>query len=93
MTQPLPPTAQAVMDAYMNRRVNSKQWCDGDGPCMKIAAAIRALVDAKLPEEPEPKAESFAGLANFTEAMGIWRTRSTLRQEFLAVADELEGTL
>ena len=40
---PLSPAAQAVLDAFLNCSLNSRQWHDGMGPQLKIAAAIRAV--------------------------------------------------
>ena len=43
--KPLSPAAQAVLDAFLNCSLNSRQWHDGMGPRLKIAAALRALAD------------------------------------------------
>ena len=41
--KPLSPAAQAVLDAFLNCSLNNRQWHDGMGPQLKIAAALRAL--------------------------------------------------
>jgi hypothetical protein len=42
MTSPLSSSAQAVLDAYQQRALNSREWQDGKGPQLKLAAALYA---------------------------------------------------
>lgn len=51
MTNP-PIQAQAVLDAFNNTGCNSRQWCDGKAPQIKLAAALEAVADQVVPEEP-----------------------------------------
>ena len=39
---PLSSSAQAVLDAYQQRALNSREWQDGKGPQLKLAAALYA---------------------------------------------------
>jgi hypothetical protein len=41
-TSPLSSSAQAVLDAYQQRALNSREWQDGKGPQLKLAAALYA---------------------------------------------------
>jgi len=81
MSQPLSPTAQSALDALDNcyELLVLESWQE---PC--LAAAIRALVEAKLPEE---------GCVNSDYDYEVWEHRQRLRYEFLVVADELENNL
>jgi hypothetical protein len=87
MTQPLSPQAQAVLDAFLNLPLNSRQVADGNTLKLKMAAAIRALVEQTLPEEPEPEFP----LDEHDYCMGSRITRQRIRAAMLAVADELEA--
>jgi hypothetical protein len=86
MTQPLSPTAQAVLDAVFN-----DVWglLPTDVPRLSnevkkyAAAVIKALVEHTLPEEDCP----FTGPADQI----AWSVRYGLRAAQLAVADELEA--
>ena len=70
----LSPTAQAVLDAY---------YCDAPVPGSKrVAAALRALADQVVPEEPEPR---------WGEPVRSQFNRQCIRHRFLAIATELEG--
>ena len=42
MTTPLSPAAQAVLDAFNNRGLSSREWHDGKAASLKLAAALRA---------------------------------------------------
>ena len=39
--------AEIVLKAWKNRALNSREWEDGLGPRLKLAAALRALVDSQ----------------------------------------------
>ena len=41
--QPLSPGAQAVLDAFNNRGLSSREWHDGKAASLKLAAALRAV--------------------------------------------------
>ena len=82
MTDPkLTLAAQAVLDAFLNCSLNSRQWHDGMGPQLKIAAAIRALADQVAPSDAVEPRNSLP--------MAIECQR--IRSEILAIATELEG--
>ena len=78
----LSPAAQAVLDAVdqVPRVLN----CTQDHPLF-AAAALRAAADEVAPETPESEQEDPDMLK------GIWSERRTIREELLAIADELEG--
>jgi hypothetical protein len=42
--QPLSPGAQAVLDAFNNRGLSSREWHDGKAASLKLAAALCAAV-------------------------------------------------
>lgn len=88
----LSPTAQSIVAAFDGRyellgplEENWQEVC--------LAAALRAAVEAKLPEEPEPRwyvnVESY--LSASRDDWLRFKQRQRLRREFLALADELEG--
>lgn len=78
----LSPAAQAVLDAaeevpiVLNYAQEIPAFC---------AAALRAAADEVAPETPESEQEDPDMLK------GIWSERRTIREELLAIADELEG--
>ena len=75
----LSPAAQAVLDAYRNPYICRNLYA--------FAAALRALADQVMPEEPHP------GLSQFwdNDADQEWQQRRHFRAEILAIAAELEG--
>jgi hypothetical protein len=76
----LSPAAQAVLDAFL------AEWPDEalgqDRRC--LAAALRAVADEVSPETPESDQDDPDMLK------GIWSERRSIREELLAIADELE---
>jgi len=80
-TQPLSPTAKAVLDASN---------CAGSRIVqLHIAAAIRALVEQTLPDLPHPHAPD-PTLFGARIDLGGWIERQHLRSACLSVAHELE---
>jgi hypothetical protein len=79
MTQPPSPTAQVVKAAAYHgvpsTHAHTLEW--------RIAAAIRALVEQTLPEEPN--------WADSDYDHEVWTMMQSIRREQLAVAAELEG--
>ena len=49
MATPLSPAAQAVLDAFNNRGLSSREWHDGKAASLKLAAALRAAADQVVP--------------------------------------------
>jgi hypothetical protein len=78
----LSPAAQAVLDAaeevpiVLNYAQEIPAFC---------AAALRAVADEVAPEPPESEQQDPDMLK------GIWSERRTIREELLAIADELEA--
>jgi len=79
----LSPAAQAVLDAFNNRGLSSREWHDGKAASLKLAAALRAAADQVVPEQAEPVGDSHDE-ARHDQWMRI-------RYRFLAIAAELEG--
>ena len=77
----LSPAAQAVLDAFNNRGLSSREWHDGKAASLKLAAALRAAADQVVPEEGK-ECECFTNEAIRLNRMGV-------RAEFLAIADKL----
>jgi hypothetical protein len=79
----LSPAAQTVFYAF-----NSKfDWIEDGVPGLQfnaIAAALRAAANEVAPETPESELDDPDMLK------GIWSERRTIREELLAIADELE---
>jgi len=73
----LSPAAQAVRKAYYST--------DDDLAGPALAAALRAVADEVAPETPESEQDDPDMLK------GIWSERRTIREELLAIADELEA--
>ena len=77
--EPLSPAAQAILDAYfthadlLNREVSHEEM---------IAAALRALADQVVPQEPEPR---------WWEPVRARFNRQCIRRRLLAIATELEN--
>jgi hypothetical protein len=73
----LSPAAQAVLNAAYALPLNKGQ--------PSIAAALRAAADEVAPETPESEQDD----PNMLK--GVWSERRTIREELLAIADELEN--
>jgi hypothetical protein len=87
MTKQLSPAAQAVLDAFNNRGLSSREWHDGKAASLKLAAALRAAADQIAPDEPHPGESQFWD----DEADWEWQNNQHFRKKLLAIADELEG--
>ena len=84
----LSPAAHAVLDAVdqVPRVLN----CTQDHPLF-AAAALRAAADQVAPWKPEPTEESVGSTVDFGYAWALFSKANDVRQELLAIADELEG--
>ncbi len=90
MTQPLSPTAQAVLDAA--EKAYQCPGVDYQADLMAIgAAAIHALAERTLPEEPPPHRGMRPGGSTLTWQESLSVERQRIRATQLAVAAELEG--
>ena len=86
MTNPLSPAALAVWEAF--NQDEAGVFVDyGD----KLAAALRAAADQVVPNGPKPSANSDYHLNNWTKSMDQYYQRQQTRDEFLAIAAELEA--
>ncbi len=79
MTPPLSPAAQAVMNAYHRKGLNSREWANGDGPRLKVAAAVEELVNQLLPETTTP----------WNSTITISISAAEMRMKILSVVKEL----
>ena len=77
---PLSPAAQAVADAYDN----TPEKPTGNHRYHWLAAALRAAADQVVPEPDDAAKETFS--------IAALRHRWQIRDQFLAIAVELEGT-
>ena len=78
----LSPAAQAVLDA-----TGRKTWWRNDD----IAAALRVAADWVVPWQPEPTEESVGPTIDYGYAWALFSKANDVRQELIAIADELEG--
>jgi hypothetical protein len=73
--------AQAVLDAYQFAPIEDH---------LTAAAVLRAVADQVVPWKPEPTEESVGPTINFGYAWALFSKANDVRQELLAIADELE---
>ena len=78
----LSPAAQTVLDAF--RSSHTGQGC--------LAAALRAAADQVVPWRPEPTEDSVGPTIDYGYAWALFSKTNDIRQELIAIADELEGT-
>lgn len=71
--------AQAVLDAFNNRGLSSREWHDGKAASLKLAAALRAAADQ-------------LGYSNVPEEFAHMRPKVVEVDDLLAIADELENS-
>ena len=83
MTEPLSPAAQAVLDAFNNRGLSSREWQDGKAASLKLAAALEAAADQVVPE-----AANAVGDEHDEARLDQWLR---IRWKLLAIAAELEA--
>ncbi len=81
----LSPFAKAVLDSV-------KEICPA--PADEIAAAaLRAAADQVVPWQPEPTEDSVGPTIDYGYAWALFSKANDIRQELIAIADELEGNL
>jgi len=84
----LSPTAQFVLDAYyteadrLDREVSHEEM---------LAAALRAVADQVVPEEPELDPLKAWSIEDWNHMSATKYQREECRRNFLAIAAELEG--
>jgi hypothetical protein len=87
----LSPAAQAVKDAvstlYSDKVTEAIGW-PLDVPAIVIA--LRVVADQVVPWQPEPTEESLGPTVNFGYAWALFSKANDVRQELIAIADELE---
>jgi len=81
--------AFAVLDAYMI----GYGWLDSPTKkdCRGVAAALRAAADQVVPWRPEPTEESVGPTIGYGYAWALFSKANDIRQELIAIADELEA--
>ena len=77
----LSPAAQAILDAYQFAPIEDH---------LTAAAVLRAVADQVVPWKPEPTEESVGPTIDFGFAWALFSKANDVRQELLAIADELE---
>ena len=57
----------------------------------RIAAALRAAADQVVPWQPQPTQDSVGPTIDFDYAWALFSKANDIRQELIAIADELEA--
>jgi hypothetical protein len=83
----LSPAAQAVLDAAYEVRPWMVRADSGD----IVAAALRAAADQVVPWRPEPTEDSVGPTIDYGYAWALFSSANDIRQELIAIADELEA--
>ena len=81
------PAAQAVLNAWS--KDENGVYLEGDPE--RLAAAIRAAADQVVPWQPEPTEDSVGPTIDYGYAWALFSKANDVRQELIAIADELEG--
>jgi hypothetical protein len=87
----LSPDAQVVLEAANGAQSYGPDDCLNESRWI-AAAALRAVADQVVPWRPEPTEESVSPTVDFGYAWALFSQANDVRQEILAIADELEGT-
>lgn len=93
--------AQAVLIAEAKSRcLREERGCHPDDPdwngcyiCVHrrgLAAALRAVADQVVPWQPEPTEDSVGPTIDYGYAWALFCKANDVRQELIAIADELE---
>jgi hypothetical protein len=86
----LSPAAQAVLDAANGAQSYGSDDCLNESRWI-AAAALRAAADQVVPWQPEPTEESVGPTIDFGYAWALFSKANDVRQELLAIANELEA--
>jgi hypothetical protein len=86
----LSPTAQTVLDSFLDTGSVISDRRHLYNETKALADALRAAVDQVVPDGPEPSANSDFHLMNWTKSLDQYYQRQQTRDQFLAIADELE---
>jgi hypothetical protein len=81
----LSPAAQAVLNAADSTFDQAGTTRQG------LAAALRAAADCVVPWKPEPTENSVGPTVDFGYAWALFSKANDIRQELIAIADELDG--
>jgi hypothetical protein len=85
----LSPAAKAILKAAYEATRNPKRQTNFY--TSYAAAALRAAADQVVPWQPEPTEESVGPTIDFGYAWALFSKANDVRQELLAIADELEA--
>jgi hypothetical protein len=86
----LSPAAQVVLDAANGASSYGPDDCLNESRWV-AAAALRAAADQVAPWQPEPTEESLGPTIDFGYAWALFSKTNDVRQELLAIADQLEA--
>jgi hypothetical protein len=89
---PLPPGASPAAEAVWAAWSNAEIFFDIEltDRCA-LAAALRAAADQVVPWQPEPTEESVGPTIDYGYAWALFSKTNDIRQELIAIADELEN--
>jgi hypothetical protein len=90
----LSPAAERVLNAVTLKRYDVPyQACPKsiDQIRSDVAAALRALADQVVPWQQEPTEDSVGPTIDFGYAWALFSKANDVRQEIIAIADELKG--
>ncbi len=87
----LSPDSQVVLEAANGAQSYGSDDCLNESRWI-AAAALRAVADQVVPWRQEPTEESVGPTVDFGYAWALFSQANDVRQEILAIADELEGT-
>jgi len=87
----LSPAAKTVLDAYHQEAIDYIEEWGTFRHKRGMAAALRAAADQVVPWKPEPTEESVGPTIDFGCAWAVFSKANDVRQELLAIADELEA--
>lgn len=88
----LSPAAQAVRDAALATYDKSIPKDDSLWALDRasVVAALRAVADQVVPWQPEPTEDSVGPTIDYGYAWALFSKANDVRQELIAIADELE---
>lgn len=89
------PAAQAVVNAYAKCvsewfKLTETEKSSSHYHASGLAASLRAVADQVVPWRPEPTEDSVGPTIDYGYAWALFSSANDIRQELIAIADELE---